>query len=98
MTDAIIEVRVPGAVYNECFDPYATDYPREQTGLGTPQRVKIGKGHQFRYAVTREVAIDMLDHAELFGEAISFGVDDPRAGRMVLRWVERERQRLGVQA
>lgn len=94
----MIEVRVPGAVYSECFDPFATEYPREQPGLGTPVVVKIGKGRQYRYTVSREVALDMLDHAKVFGEAISFGVDDPSAGRMVVRWVERESKRLGLDA
>lgn len=91
-----VQVRVPGAVYVECFDPLATEYPREHPEIGKPERVKIGKGRQYRYAVTEDVARGMLWHAEVFGEAISYGVDDPTAGRMVLRWVRRERERLGL--
>lgn len=91
----LIEVRVPGAVFYECFDPCATEFPRE-VNLIEPTVVKIGKGRQFRYAVTRAVALDMLDHAEVFGEATSDGVDDPSVGRAVVRWVARERARLGL--
>ena len=89
-----VEVRVPGAVFYECFDPCATEYPRE-ANLPEPERRRVGKGSQYRYRVSVALGRDMLDHAEIFGEAISFGVDDPRAGRMVVRWVARERERLG---
>jgi len=84
------ELRIPGAVYNECFDPYCTDVPREE---GWPKSTthRVGKGFQHRYIVTPEQREDMLQHAEDFGEAISYGVDDPTAGRMIVRWVERER-------
>lgn len=95
MTTDSIELRVPGAVYYECLDPYATEYPRE-VGLPEPTVVRIGRGLQFRYELPREAALDLLDHAETFGEAVSFGVDDPTAGRTVLRWVARERKRLGL--
>lgn len=92
----MVEVRVSGFVYYECFDPYATEFPREHPEVGEPVRVKIGKGRQFRYTVTRDVAELMLEHAQDFGEAMSHGVDDPSVGRRVLAWVERERDRLGL--
>lgn len=91
-----IEVRVPGAVYYECFDPHATEFPREHPEIGSPSWKRFGRGAQARYTVEPDVAERMLDHAETFGEAISHGVDDPTAGRMVVRWVERERARLGL--
>jgi hypothetical protein len=94
MADVLVEVRVPGRVYFECFDPVTTEFPRACPGLGTPRRTRTGRGWQFRYHVTRETAKAMLDHAETFCAAISHGVGDPSARRMVLRWVARERARL----
>lgn len=92
----MVEVRMPGRVYDECFDPLATDVPDEE-GWPSPEQFKIGGGRQFRYMVKPADAVEMLDHAEVFGEAISSGVDDGgAAGRMVLRWVARERGRLGI--
>lgn len=93
----MVEVRVSGFVYYECFDPAATEFPREVPEIGTPTVVRIGKGRQFRYTVTRDVAATMLEHAQIFGEAMSFGVDDPSVGRRVLAWVARERARLGIE-
>lgn len=92
-----MEVRVPGAVYYECFDPYCTDVPRE-SGWPEPKTRSVGKGRQMRYEVSREMAVDMIENAELFGQAISYGVDPETAvtGRMIVRWVERERERLGL--
>lgn len=92
----MVEVRVSGFVYYECFDPGCTEFPREHPEIGVPVMVKIGKGRQFRYTVPRDVAEVMFDHAEVFGEALSFGVDDPSVGRKVLAWVRRERERLGL--
>lgn len=91
-----VEVRVPGFVYFECLDPFATEFPREHPEIGTPTVHRVGRGRQYRYDVTREIAETIIDHAETFGEAISFGVDDPSAGRRVLRWTERERERLDL--
>lgn len=90
-----IEVRIPGYVYYECFDPACTEFPRE-VNLPAPTTVRIGKGYQMRYRVTPELAAEMLDHAQTFGEALSRGVDDTRPGRETLRWVERERLRLEI--
>lgn len=92
--DEIVVVRVPGAVFYECFDPNCTEFPREHPEVGVPQWRKVGYGNQARYTVPAKTAALMLDHAQDFGEAMSCGVDDPRAGRMVARWVERERERL----
>lgn len=92
-----MEVRVSGFVYFECFDPGCTEFPREHPEIGEPVRVKIGKGSQYRYTVERETARTMLEHARTFGDAMSFGVDDPSIGRRVVQWTEREAARLGFE-
>jgi len=92
-----VEVRVSGWVFYECFDPMCTEFPREHPEVGEPVRVKVGKGSQFRYTVDRETAITMLEHARTFGDAMSFGVDDPSIGKRVVRWCEREAERLGLE-
>ena len=89
------EIRMPGTVYRECFDPAATQAPGE-LGLPAPTRAAIGVGHRYTYDVDAETAEMMLDHAEEFGEAISAGVDDPSVGRAILRWVDEERARIGL--
>lgn len=91
----MIELRVSGFVYYECFDPMCTDVPRE-SGWPSPATRKVGKGYQMRYTVSEEMALDMLENAQDFGEAMSHGVDDPSIGRRVLAWVDRERERLGL--
>ena len=93
MAPKLIEMHVPGLVYDECFDPMATEAPREY-GWPKPTVYKVGRGWQFRYEITREQREEMLDVAESFGEAQSYGVDDPSVGRMVLRWVEKERRKV----
>jgi hypothetical protein len=89
----VIELRVPGAVFHECFDPMATAVPREE-GWPEPERRRVGKGSQFRYRVSREQAEAMLEHARDLGEMWSYGVDDPGIGRRIARWAERERERI----
>ena len=92
----MLEVRVSGFVYYECFDPAATEFPREHPEIGKPRVRKVGYGKQMVYQGTREVAVLMLSQAHSFGEAQSYGVDDPSVGRRVLAWVGREAERLGV--
>ncbi len=94
--EEFLDVAMPGSVYYECFDPGCTEFPREHPEIGAPAFFKRGRGVTVTYRVTRDVAVLMLSQAHSFGEAQSYGVDDPSAGRRVLQWVEREAERLGV--
>lgn len=87
---------MPGFVYYECFDPACTEFPREHPEIGAPAFFKRGRGYTVTYRVTRGVAALVLGHAKVFGDAISYGVDDTSVGRRVVRWVERESARVGV--
>lgn len=94
MSEKTFELRMPGSVYYECFDPMCTEFPRENPDIPKPTSRRYGRGLQFRYVVNRDQAERILEQAETFGEAMSFGVDDPSVGRRILRWVESERKLL----
>lgn len=79
---------VPGRAYLECLDPRATGYAAE-VGLPEPTLRSHGFGFQAVYDVSPETAREIVEHVLDFGEAISFGVDDPRVGQRLVRWASR---------
>jgi hypothetical protein len=90
------ELRIPGMVYDECFDPRATGVPKEN-GWPEPTRVvRRGFGHQLVYDVDRATALDMAEHAIEWGDTLSFGVDPDmaRVAKRVAQWGRHERERI----
>lgn len=85
-------ITMPGKVYNACFDPLATDVPRE-SGWPEAKPSRVGYGYQYTYNVTPEQLADMLDHAYTWGSGLAFGTDPYTAAeaRAVLRWVAKSR-------
>jgi len=90
-----MRVVVPGAVYNECFDPEVSGYA-EMVDLPEPQAKRRGKGHQYVYHVSPELHADMLNWADTVASPFR-QESDPylrRAARAIDAWVKQENGRI----
>ena len=96
-----IELRVPGAVYGEVFDPRATGVPGEYGWPDADRSIRRGKfGSTVVYdEVPIRVVREMLAHARDWGEGLSFGADPEsmRSARRVVRWVDETRAKLDAE-
>lgn len=85
-----MKLRVPGFVFAECLDPYATGVPKER---GWPDAVaeRRGYGCQYVYDVETETAHEIVKHVHEWASGLTFGVDPDMAAttRRMVRWAEK---------
>lgn len=90
---------MPARVYDACFSPFCTNLPKER-GWPAATFVRRGRGVSCRYEVDREMALDMIEMAELWAEPGlgrgSMEPEDSARCRVVWRWCTQARELLGA--
>lgn len=88
-------ITVSGVAYEAALNPLASGVPREE-GWPKPEPRRVGRGLQYRYPFTPELAEQIASHMESVGEGFMYGDPETRAeGRALLRDAARVRRLLG---
>lgn len=84
-------IRVSGKAYWAACDPGASEVPREE-GWPVPTCRRVGKGLQFEYPYSPELAEQIASHMQLVGEGLMYGEAETRVeARALLRDARRIR-------